>query len=628
MQPTLLSSFLKKNFFFLSLFLLAVLFFILGTLSPTSYGGADDIVHYRFAHYSFQYPELLLDHWAKPVFTLLASPFAQLGYWGVKLFNVLTGAFTAFVLYRIAMLLGIKREALVAIFLFFTPVYATMVTSGMTEILFAAVVTLSAYFFLKKRYIWAAVVISFLPLVRTEGIVIWPVYMLGFIIHHKWKAIPFLLTASAIYSVVGGLYFNDFLWLITHIPYTGTYDIYGHGELLHFVKANKVIFGIPLTILAALGVATFFLKNKKIEEYINEPQKSPGLDEVIVILAPLIVYFCAHSYVWWKGINSLGLIRVMAGVAPLFVIFSLRGLNLLLDVIPIRMVKGIVLIALLYLIVVTPFKVYEIPPKLTPKDLVVQKASEWFKTSPYAHRKYYVWDCFFYHFLGTNPYDRTKMADGIPDRQHPENNVKPGEIVIWDAHFSATDGRFPLATILNNPYYKLVKLFRPLKPFETGGGTYQICFFERLDSAGNVNNAQILDSLAAIKPAFKEVPLMSKDFRDRISPHGLKISKQQEYYLFKELKLEEDSRDEGAGLKIKITSSGNPVVLAVSTSNGRKADFYDSVAINPTDSTSVSEFQTTLPATKKGQRLKIYIWNKDKNEATIYRIEIILLKAC
>jgi hypothetical protein len=58
MQPTL-SSFQKKNFFFLSLLLLTVLFFILAVLSPTSYGGADDLVHYRFARYSFQYPYLL-----------------------------------------------------------------------------------------------------------------------------------------------------------------------------------------------------------------------------------------------------------------------------------------------------------------------------------------------------------------------------------------------------------------------------------------------------------------------------------------------------------------------------------------------------------------------------------------
>lgn len=54
-------------------------------------GDADSATHYRFARYAWKYPVNLLDHWAKPVFTLLASPFAKFGHTGVSVFNLLGG---------------------------------------------------------------------------------------------------------------------------------------------------------------------------------------------------------------------------------------------------------------------------------------------------------------------------------------------------------------------------------------------------------------------------------------------------------------------------------------------------------------------------------------------------------
>lgn len=621
--------YIKKYGHWALLAVLSVTFFVLAILSPLSYGGADDIVHYRFARYSFQHPELLLDHWAKPFFTLLASPFAQLGYWGVKLFNILTGAFTAYILYRMAGFLSIRRNVWVILMLFFTPVYTSMVMSGMTEVLFAAILTLSAYLFLRKNFIYAAIVISFLPLVRTEGVIIWAVYLTGFLLHKQWKAIPFILTASLLYSVIGGIYFRDFFWLITHIPYTGTYDIYGHGDILHFVRSTKLIFGIPLTLLFFAGISMRLMQWFKPAAAFNSNRPTLLTDEFIVLLAPLAAYYLAHTYVWWKGINSLGLIRVMAGVAPLFVIYSIWGLNGILGRISIRIFKQSALAILILFIVITPFKVYEIPLQLSQKDQLIGKAAKWFINSPYKDRKYYIWDCYFYFVLDTNPYDRSKMADGIPDRKNPENLVKPGEIVIWDAHFSAVDGRFPLAAIIDNPYYKLIKVFRPVTPFTAGGGTYQVCFFERQDSAVGFNNRQILDSLVSINPNFTEIPLLKLDYTSPGNPEGYMIEPQQEYLLFKELEVSGDDWALGDELHVKVVSSGKPVILAVSVGNNRKPYFYETFQLNHDLETSTRDYKFALPPLKKkNQKLKVYLWNKDRLESNIKYAEIKLMKLC
>lgn len=622
---TKILTFFGKHGFALLLFLLVALFFVLAVLSPLSYGGADDIVHYRFAHYSFQHPGLLLDHWAKPFFTLLASPFAQLGYWGVKLFNLLVGAFTGFILYRLTALLHMRRNKLILVILFFIPVYTTMLMSGMTEILFASVLTLAAFLFLRKEFVWSAVAISFLPLVRTEGIVIWPWFVVAFLYRRKWVAIPFILSATIIYSIIGGLYFNDFLWLYTHLPYSGTGDIYGHGDLLHFVRANKSVFGNPITLFFLLGVvATIFRKRKPLNQ---EGNSEAVWDEIFVILAPLLTYYAAHSYVWWKGISSYGLVRVMAGVAPLFAFYGLKGLNFLVDNISLHILRTFVVAVFLVLVVITPFNVYEIPMKLSEKDKTVKRAAEWFSTSSYKNRKFYVWDNYFYFVLGTDPYDSKKMGDGIPDRKNPENWVQPGEIVIWDAHFSAVDGRFPLNSITNNPYYKLIKVIRPRKSFESGGGTYQLCFFERQDLAYGYDNRKLLDSLADNGKPVGAQFLKKQNFSNESNPDGIKINAGDEYCVLLEMDIDKTTWEEGDELGIKLIGKGKPMLLVISVGNDKKAGFYQSFPIHKTGTDTIGEYNIQLPEiTKRMQKLKVYLWNKEKVEATVRLVEVKIIK--
>ena len=51
-------------------------------LSTGVTGETDSITHYQIARYAFKYPEYFLNHWGKPLFTILASPLAQFGYLG------------------------------------------------------------------------------------------------------------------------------------------------------------------------------------------------------------------------------------------------------------------------------------------------------------------------------------------------------------------------------------------------------------------------------------------------------------------------------------------------------------------------------------------------------------------
>ena len=102
----------SKELLLLSLLYLGSSIFILLLFTGTG-NEADSINHYLFAKYAPEHPNLFFNHWAKPLFTLIASPFAQFGFVGVKIFNVLCGLASSIFIYKICIhlkLLGVVEN--------------------------------------------------------------------------------------------------------------------------------------------------------------------------------------------------------------------------------------------------------------------------------------------------------------------------------------------------------------------------------------------------------------------------------------------------------------------------------------------------------------------------------------
>jgi len=415
----------KKYFVTIILLLLAVGYAVLVFLSEGTIGGADDITHYRYSRYAYQNPYFFLHHWGKPFFTALTSPFAQFGYNGVRIFNVLAGIAAAYFTYRTARILKLKYPVMTIFLVISSPLYTVLMLSGMTEILFSLVLIITIFLFYQKKYIWSAVMLSFLPFVRTEGAVILPLFFVAYAWQKQWKAIPFLLVGFVFYSIVGSFHFNDILWVLREIPYKGNArDIYGSGELLHYVRASKYIFGFAMMILMVLGLLVWlvdlFLKKEK--------RPKDWLMEMLVIYLPFFLYFTAHSYVWWKGLgNSVGLIRVMAAIIPSAALLGALGWSRLMEWIPLPELfrKGITLLLCLYLLVL-PHRVYDIPVPLGGTQKLVKEASVWLKESAYFKNKIYYYDPFFCHFMGLNPYDKERVRGFVYNNDEPEYNIQGG----------------------------------------------------------------------------------------------------------------------------------------------------------------------------------------------------------
>jgi len=478
MLKKLIEFFKNESYAIFSIMVLLTIFFlVIFSLTEGYVGGADSLTHYKFSRYSWQYPEFLLHHWAKPVFTLLTSPFAQFGHDGVAIFNLMGGLASAFMAYLIARKLDYKASILAPVILLFMPIYTFNVLSGLTEVLFGLFIITSTWLCLDKKYWQAALLISFSHLVRTEGIFIIPVFGLYFLIIKQYRHIPWLFAGTVAYSIIGYFHFNDIFWLITKMPYTGAKDIYGTGAFAHFFKLAPRLFGNISVAFILLGIITlltqrFVLKQKKVN------------DAIILILLPFFIYFFAHVMMWWSGIgNSLGMHRYVVAIVPLGAILALSGFNMLKNQLDSRIktpVPGYILtIAVVLLFVNQPFRhLYNFPYKLDGMEKVMYEASKFIKEKNLNDNKIYYNDPAFFYFIGFNPYDSLQARSSVFRPKEPQWNIKEGEIVIWDGHFSALR-KINVDSLRVNPWFDEVATFTPEKPFKVFDTNYEVVVFQR-----------------------------------------------------------------------------------------------------------------------------------------------------
>jgi hypothetical protein len=140
--------------------------------------------------------------------------------------------------------------------------------------------------------------------------------------------------------------------------------------------------------------------------------------------------------------------------------------------------------------------VYTIPVPLVGTQRVVKVASDWYMDSEYAGKRFYYYNPFFTHFMKLDPYDDAVSHQFVHSREHPEDRIEEGEVVIWDAHFSPNEGRLPLENLMDNEDFRLIHLTRDKEPFTViGGYLYEIYFFQRITSDDGEDNQNIYQEL-------------------------------------------------------------------------------------------------------------------------------------
>jgi hypothetical protein len=472
----------KKEIFWVVLFLLfSAIVFCLYTFTSTGIlDPGDGLMHYQISRFSWKHPELFFNHWGKPLYTLLSSPFSQFGFKGLMIFNIILALLTGIFTYKSARIMNLHLSPLAIIFVLFTPVYFNVVLAGLTEVLFAFLLILSIYFFLKENYSCGTIVLSFMPFARSEAQFILPLFAILLIYRKQYKIIPLFLTGFIIYGIAGYFHYGSFFWYFTENPYTGASEIYGHGDLFHFVNSYKAIIGNPLLFVFIPAVLylimSFFIKEKIL-----------FMPEIILLLfGSFVSCLAVHSFLWWKGLyGSLGLIRVMAMVAPPFILVCMFGFSWFKKL-PVKLnwLQYIFAVVFIYLVVKEPIRKLQFPISIEYdlRDRLVNKAAEWYKTNNFEGRKIFYLHPMLGYLLDVDPYDSAQatLLWGISDTE-PQKDIPKGSVVFWDGHFSPNEGRKPLSVFMENPSFKLIASFKPEQEIIVlGGYRFEIYVFEKI----------------------------------------------------------------------------------------------------------------------------------------------------
>jgi glycosyltransferase involved in cell wall biosynthesis len=432
-------------------------------LAFTAKGTADEgdsIMHYLFARDSFHYHDHFFNHWAKPLFVLVTAPATLAGFTGIKLFNLLASTITIWMAWRIARKLKIPNASFTPVLSIFAPMLMVVTLSGLTEPLFAFWMTAGILWYVNGKPFIATLWLSFLPFVRSEGLIILCVILLYLLVRKYYKYIPLLLVGHVVYAIAGYGMHKDFLWVFNTMSYATLSSAYGKGGWMHFAENLPEVIGVPLTILLIIGIlyGCFVLAGK----YLFRDRNVVSDEKLYLVYGIFAAYFIGHTVFWALGIfNSFGLLRVLVGVFPLMAIICLEGLNTLTR----DGRNRIILYILLAIVVIYPFANTKYSYKWkrdfslkADQEATLQLADFIKKTYPdYKNHVFYYEAAYPSVVLDIDHFDTSRhrrLRGAFEENRFPDKSF-----IIWDDWFARVEGFIELQALIDDGRFELIATF-------------------------------------------------------------------------------------------------------------------------------------------------------------------------
>ncbi len=417
-------------------------------LNQSTYDSGDSILHYLQAKQSFEHPRYFMDHWAKPIFVLVSSTFAQFGFIGMKFFNTICVLLSIYFSEKVLNHFKYRNAKLVWVLALFSPHVFLVQSSGLTEPLIALVLIWGTLLYLKSHFVASLTLLSFLPFIRSEGWIMLLVVLCILVFQRRYKLIPLVAVGTIIYGIIGLFYYSDFLWMFHQNPYSGIESKYGSGDLFHFVNQLPYIMGWPVVGLMVVGLF------KNLKEIISSRFKLSTYHYFVVGM--FLAILVAHSIFWYKGwFHSFGLKRVLLAVFPSMILLAFNGLQLINESIHSKRLRTIVTNSLAAVVVLFPFSGnkagFSIPYdfQLDSSQLVAQKAVSWYNENHTNQSVVSFGNYYFAEILDVD-IDDTKevmLLDAVTN-----NSLPSGSIVFWDDYFSFSDKGVSQNTFTSDSY--------------------------------------------------------------------------------------------------------------------------------------------------------------------------------
>ena len=424
----------------------------------------DSILHYLYAQSAWQYKIHFFDHWAKPVYVLLAFPFAQFGFIGVKLMNVFLNCGSIWFVYQTAKALSFKWAWIPPLLLVSTPMFNHLSLSGLTEPMSACFLSLGLYWLIREKWISGLVLLSFLPFVRSEGLLMLSVIFVYLIILSKYRYLPLLFTGHLVYGLLGYVYYQDIFWVFTKMTYATWSSAYGKGSWFHFVNHLPEILGTALTIVFICGMLYGFIL---LIRYFRKQTTDAETPELFLIYGSLFVYILAHTAFWALGIfNSGGILRVMITIMPLMALINYRGIEYMFAFINREQLRKQLMGVLVVLLIFYPFSgqlfAYRWNRDFVPKaDQYAQKEMAiWIQQKyPDYHQHVFYYEAVYISELlkidWFNGLKRQRLLDAFS-----RNSFRGGDFIIWDDWFAVVEGHITLDALEKDQRLEKLQTFQ------------------------------------------------------------------------------------------------------------------------------------------------------------------------
>jgi hypothetical protein len=338
----------------------------------------------------------------------------------------------------VARKLEFKYSAFVIPLTILMPEYMKTSYSGLTEIVFAFLFILSAYLFLKEKYVVSYTIISFLPFCRPDGNAVIAMVGLISLLHPVYRRyILYLITGHLVITIIGVFFFNEnWMWLITKNPNTYHEFNSSNGGWLSYIRGLRSFMSMPIYILFWLGILHFFIQFIKAEKKIT-------LEFFLYFIA--FTLFAMHTILYkFSLFRSIGLLRYLVPIAPILAILCLKGFSVSIDILDKlkikRVVSCILLISILFIYAFSPAKYSLHYPQifdLNPTQKLSINVYDFIKKEfPKSSLIYYSYP-YFSILSGHNPYDWDLHR--YIDKKRIREEIPKGSLIIWDNWYCVED---------------------------------------------------------------------------------------------------------------------------------------------------------------------------------------------
>jgi hypothetical protein len=206
----------------------------------------------------------VLSVWSRPAFAVPYLLPAQLGYPAMRLTTVVLCAVAAWLVFRIAERLGMRRSWLAIPLVLLQPALLPVGVDTMTEPTFQLILAAGLLALVHERRLVAAIILSFLPLARPEGpfvlVVIGAVWLALAVRDRDARRllpIAFLATGMVVWELGVIVITHDPHYLQSTFPWATGGAIRIVNSPLHYLKRWPRIIGIGTTILWLVGLKSW-----------------------------------------------------------------------------------------------------------------------------------------------------------------------------------------------------------------------------------------------------------------------------------------------------------------------------------------------------------------------------------